>query len=150
MPIGELCIRQVVVASPSTSVLEAAKLMRQFHVGDIVVTDEIKGKRVPVGIVTDRDIVIEVLAQGLDATGLSVGDIMIGDLIAVRENEGIFQTIQLMRAKGARRAPVVNNEGTLVGIVSVDDMVELLAEELGELAKLISREQKREAELRRS
>jgi len=150
MPIGELCIRQVVVASPSTSVLEAAKLMRQFHVGDIVVTDEIKGKRVPVGIVTDRDIVIEVLAQGLDATGLSVGDIMIGDLIAVRENEGIFQTIQLMRAKGARRAPVVNNEGTLVGIVSVDDMVELLAEELGELAKLISREQKREAEIRRS
>ena len=150
MPIGELCIRQVVVASPSTSVLEAAKLMRQFHVGDIEVTDEIKGKRVPVGIVTDRDIVIEVLAQGLDATGLSVGDIMIGDLIAVRENEGIFQTIQLMRAKGARRAPVVNNEGTLVGIVSVDDMVELLAEELGELAKLISREQKREAEIRRS
>jgi CBS domain-containing protein len=150
MPIGELCIRQVVVASPNTSVLEAAKLMRQFHVGDIVVIDEIKGKRAPVGIVTDRDIVIEVLAQGLDATGLSVGDIMIGDLITVRENEGIFQTIQLMRAKGARRAPVVNNEGTLVGIVSVDDMVELLAEELGELAKLISREQKREAEIRRS
>jgi len=150
MPIGELCIRQVVVASPNTSVLEAAKLMRQFHVGDIVVTDEVKGKRAPVGIVTDRDIVIEVLAQGLDATGLSVGDIMIGDLITVRENEGIFQTIQLMRAKGARRAPVVNNEGTLVGIVSVDDMLELLAEELGELAKLISHEQKREAEIRRS
>ena len=74
---------------------------------------------------------------------------MAGDLITVRENEGVFQTIQLMRAKGARRAPVVNGDGTLVGIVSVDDLVELLAEELGELAKLISREQKREAELRR-
>ena len=148
MPVGELCIRQVVVAPRKASVLEAAKLMRQYHVGDIVVTDDIDGRRVPVGIVTDRDIVLEVLAQELDATSLTVGDIMAGDLITVRENEGVFQTIQLMRAKGARRAPVVNGEGTLVGIVSVDDLVELLAEELGELAKLISREQKREAELR--
>jgi CBS domain-containing protein len=149
MPVGELCIRQVVFAPRKASVLEAAKLMRQYHVGDIVITDDIDGRRVPVGIVTDRDIVLEVLAQELDATELSVGDIMAGDLITVRENEGVFQTIQLMRAKGARRAPVVNGDGTLVGIVSVDDLVELLAEELGELAKLISREQKREAELRR-
>jgi CBS domain-containing protein len=148
MPVGELCIRQVVVAPRKASVLEAAKLMRQYHVGDIVVTDEIGGRRVPVGIVTDRDIVLEVLAQELDATSLTVGDIMTGDLISVRENEGVFQTIQLMRAKGARRAPVVNGDGILAGIVSVDDLVELLAQELGELAKLISREQKREAEMR--
>ena len=139
MAVGELCIRQVIVAPPNTSVLEAARLMRQHHVGDIVDTEEMEGRRAPVGIVTDRDIVLEVLAQGLDAANLSVGDIMSSDLITVRENEGIFQTIQLMRAKGARRAPVVNGEGALVGIVSVDDMVEFLAEELSELAKLISR-----------
>ena len=149
MPVGELCIRQVVVAPRNASVLDAAKLMRQHHVGDIVVTDEIAGRRVPVGIVTDRDIVLEVLAQELDATSLSAGDIMSSDLITVRENEGVFQTIQLMRAKGARRAPVVNSEGALVGIVSVDDLVELLAEELSQLAKLIAREQKLEADLRR-
>ena len=149
MPVGELCIRQVVVAPRNASVLDAAKLMRQHHVGDIVVTDDIAGRRVPVGIVTDRDIVLEVLAQELDATSLSAGDIMSSDLITVRENEGVFQTIQLMRAKGARRAPVVNSEGALVGIVSVDDLVELLAEELSQLAKLIAREQKLEAELRR-
>jgi len=149
MPVGELCVRQVVVAPRNTSVLQAAKLMRQYHVGDIVVTDEIDGRRTPVGIVTDRDMVLEVLAQELDATSLSVGDIMTSDLITVRENEGVFQTIQLMRAKGARRAPVVNDGGVLIGIVSVDDLVELLAEELSELAKLISREQKREAEMRR-
>ncbi|MBZ5636647.1 MAG: CBS domain-containing protein [Acidobacteriia bacterium] len=149
MPVGELCIRQVVVAPRNASVLDAAKLMRQHHVGDIVVTDEIAGRRVPVGIVTDRDIVLEVLAQELDATSLSAGDIMSSDLITVRENEGVFQTIQLMRAKGARRAPVVNSEGALVGIVSVDDLVELLAEELSQLAKLIAREQKLEAQLRR-
>jgi len=123
--------------------------MREHHVGDIVVTDGIAGRRVPVGIVTDRDIVLEVLAQELDATSLSASDIMSGDLVTIRENEGLFQTIQLMRAKGARRAPVVNSEGLLVGIVSVDDLVELLAEELSQLAKLIAREQKLEVELRR-
>lgn len=149
MPVGELCIRQVVVTARKTSVLEAAKLMRQHHVGDVVVTDEISGHRVPVGIVTDRDIVLEVLAQELDATSLTVGDIMTGDLITVRENDGVFQTIQLMRAKGARRAPVVDGQGVLVGIVSADDFVELLAEELNQLAKLIAREQKLEVELRR-
>jgi CBS domain-containing protein len=150
MPVGELCIRQVVVAPPNTSVLEAARLMRHHNVGDIVIADQIEGRRAPVGIVTDRDIVIEVLAQGLDATRLSVGDIMTGTLMTVQENEGILQTIQLMRDKGARRAPVVNSEGALVGIVSADDIVELLAEELSQLAKLVSRQQKREAEIRRS
>ena len=149
MPVGELCIRQVVVTPRTTPVLELAKLMRKHHVGDIVVTDDSAPRRTPVGIVTDRDIVLEVLAQDLDAASLSAGDIMSGDLIMVRENEGVFQTIQLMRAKGARRAPVVNNEGVLVGIVSVDDLVELLAEELSQLAKLIAREQKLEAALRR-
>jgi CBS domain-containing protein len=148
MPIGELAIRQVVVARRDTPVMDAAKLMRQYHVGDIVVTDELDGKRLPVGIVTDRDIVLEVLAQDVDATKLSVGDIMSRDLITVREYEGVFQTIQLMRAKGARRAPVVDERGALIGIVSADDFVELLADELSELSKLISREQKREAEAR--
>ena len=79
----------------------------------------------------------------------SVGDIITGDLTTVRDYEGVFQTIQVMRAKGARRAPVVDSEGALVGIVSLDNFVELLAEELSELSKLISREQKQEAETRR-
>ena len=148
MPIGELAVRQVIVAPRGTAVLDAAKLMRQYHVGDIVITSETNGRRRPIGIVTDRDIVLEVLAQGIDAAKLSVDDIMTRDLITVRESEGVFQTIQLMRAKGARRAPIVNEEGVLIGIVSADDFIDLLAEELSELAKLISREQKREAEMR--
>jgi CBS domain-containing protein len=148
MPIGELAIRQVVVATRDTPVLEGAKLMRQYHVGDIVITDEMDGKRLPVGIVTDRDLVLEVLAQEVDATKLTVGDIMAEDLMTVGEYEGVFQTIQLMRAKGARRAPVVDKDGALIGIIAADDFIELLANELSDLAKLISREQKREAEVR--
>jgi len=148
MPVGEIAIRRVVVASPGTSALEAAKLMRQHHVGDVVVIDQTGGKCVPVGIVTDRDIVVEVMAQDLDAANHAIVDIMATDLITVREYEGVFQTIKLMRAQGARRAPVVDSEGALVGIVSLDDLIELLADELGDLAKLISREQKREVETR--
>jgi CBS domain-containing protein len=144
MPIGELAIREVVVATRETSVLDAAKLMRQYHVGDVVVTDQTGGRCVPVGIVTDRDIVIEVLAQELDAASLSVGDLLTGALTTVDEEEGISQTIELMRARGVRRLPVVDSEGELAGIVSVDDLVELLAKELNDVSKLISREQKRE------
>jgi len=147
--IGELAIRQVVVASRETPVLDAAKLMRQYHVGDIVVTEASGGKQKPVGMVTDRDIVLEVLAQDLDVTKLSVGDIMSSDLVTVRESEGVLQTIQLMRAKGVRRTPVVDQEGALIGIISADDFIELLSDELAAVAKLISREQKHEAEVRR-
>ena len=145
MPIGEFCNREVVFATRETSIPEAAQLMRKFHVGDLVVVDEIDGKRVPVGIVTDRDIVIEIVSQSLDFNEFSVGDIMSPQLISVQEKEGVFETIRLMRAKGIRRIPVVNQEGGLEGIVSADDILDLLAEEMTELAKVVPREQEREA-----
>ncbi|OYV15934.1 MAG: hypothetical protein CG438_1770 [Methylococcaceae bacterium NSP1-1] len=145
MPIGEFCNREVVFATRETSIPEAAQLMRKFHVGDLVVVDEIDGKRVPVGIVTDRDIVIEIVSQSLDLNEFSVGDIMSPQLISVQEKEGVFETIRLMRAKGIRRIPVVNQEGGLEGIVSADDILDLLAEEMTELAKVVPREQEREA-----
>jgi CBS domain-containing protein len=145
MPIGEFCNREVVFATRETSIPEAAQLMRKFHVGDLVVVDEIDGKRVPVGIVTDRDIVIEIVSQSLDLNEFSVGDIMSPQLISVQEKEGVFEAIRLMRAKGIRRIPVVNQEGGLEGIVSADDILDLLAEEMTELARVVPREQEREA-----
>ena len=148
MPVGELCIRQTVVAPRGTSVKEAAKLMREYHVGDLVVTDQIDGKRKPAGIVTDRDIVIEVVAQGLDPASLSVDEIMGQELVTVEENEGLFETVRIMRAKGVRRLPVVDAKGALAGIVAVDDFIELLADELGQLSKIVLRERRQEAELR--
>jgi CBS domain-containing protein len=145
MPIGEFCNREVVYATRETSIPEAAQLMRQYHVGDLVVVDDVNGKRVPVGIVTDRDLVIEIISQSLDINEFSVGDIMSLQLISVQESEGVFETIRLMRSKGIRRIPVVNLEGGLEGIVSADDMLDLLAEEMAELAKIAAREQEREA-----
>jgi CBS domain-containing protein len=145
MPIGEFCNREVVYATRETSIPEAAQLMRQYHVGDLVVVDEVEGKRIPVGIVTDRDIVIEIISQSLDLNEFSVGDIMSPQLISVQEKEGVFEAIRLMRAKGIRRIPVVNHEGGLEGVVTADDILDLLAEEMAELAKVAPREQEREA-----
>ena len=145
MPIGEICNREVVIAERSLSVGEAARLMRSPHVGDLVVVEKKAGHNRPVGIVTDRDIVVEVVAAGVAPDSLTIGDIMGQDLATVREGEGVFETMRLMRAKGVRRMPVVDSEGGLVGIVTLDDLVTLLAEEMAELAKLVSREQQREA-----
>jgi len=81
----------------------------------------------------------------LDINNFNVGDIMSPHLVSVQEKEGVFETIRLMRTKGTRRIPVVNQEGGLEGIVSADDILDLLAEEITELAKVAPREQEREA-----
>lgn len=148
MPIGEMCNREVVIVDKETSILEVARLMRQHHVGDVVVVDERGDRRIPVGIVTDRDIVVEVVAKDVDFHNLVVGDIMGLQLVTVQEREGVFETMEVMRLRGVRRLPVVDEEDGLIGIVTLDDLIGLLAEEMNELAGLISREQAREAQAR--
>ena len=145
MPIGQVCIHEVVVARRDTSVHEAAKLMRHNHVGDVVILDGNK----PVGIVTDRDLVISVLATQLDPKVFTVGDLLTRELVTAHEDQGVFETIQQMRLRGIRRMPIVNTLGGLVGIVSVDDLVQLLGEELSDLGRLISKEQVHETKMRR-
>lgn len=144
MTLGELCNRNTIFTTRTSSATEAAQLMREQHVGDLVVVDEKSGRRVPVGIVTDRDLVVEILARGVDANAVTVGDVMGSDLVTARETDGLYDTMQHMRAKGVRRVPVVDAGGALVGIVTVDDFLDLLAEELTALARLVSREQARE------
>jgi CBS domain-containing protein len=149
MAVGELCNRAVVVAEKSLSVVDAARLMRQHHVGDLVVVEERAGARRPVGIVTDRDIVVEVVASAVDPDALVVGDIMGPDVASVRETEGVFEALRYMRDKGVRRLPIVDREGALVGILTLDDVLGLLAEEMTELAKLVTHERQREATVRK-
>ena len=149
MPISEICNREVVFAQRDNSTLEAAKLMRQHHVGDLVVVDDNKGVKVPVGIITDRDLVVEIMATGLDPAAITVGDVMTPGLAVVKEDAGLYESIQYMRAVGVRRLPVVNANGGLVGILTLDDMLELLAEEMTTLAKLVKHEHKKETINRR-
>ncbi len=144
MTIGTVCNREVVFIHAQASIPVAARLMREYHVGDLVVIKEKTGKRVPVGIVTDRDIVLEVIAEGVSMDDVNVGDIMSDNLVTARESDGLLDTIKVMRAKGIRRLPVVNDDNELVGILSVDDLIDLFSEQIVDLARLIAREQGRE------
>jgi CBS domain-containing protein len=149
MTIGAICNREVITVQLDASVVHAATLMRQYHVGDVLVVKELKGKSVPAGIVTDRDIVIEVVATELDATVITAGDIMTAKLVLIKESAGIMQAMQLMTSKGVRRLPVVDADGGLVGIITLDNLLLLLARELGVLTKLLVREHKNELTGRR-
>lgn len=149
MPIGEICNREAIIVQRDDTVLQAAKLMRQHHVGDLLAVEERDGRRVPVGIVTDRDLVVEIIAPELDSAVITVGDIMVTKLATVKESSGVFEAIQYMRSKGIRRLPVVDDDGGLVGIVTLDDLLVLLANELGALARLVERERKNESSRRR-
>lgn len=150
MSVGEICNREVVTVDRNASIVDAAQIMRKYHSGSVVVVDEGAELTKPVGIVTDRDLVIEVIAKQAPLETLTLGDIMAPELLIAREGDGIWETILRMRAMGVRRLPVVDDaeDHSLVGILSMDDLLEFLAGELSDLAKLIRRETSREAEIR--
>ncbi|HET9700636.1 MAG TPA: CBS domain-containing protein [Burkholderiales bacterium] len=149
MQIGEVCNREVIVTERGTSVREAAALMRDFHVGNLVVVEDRAGVRAPVGIITDRDVTIEVVAMGVDPEMVKVGEVMGPELITARETETVYDTLQRMRQHGVRRIPVLDSRGGLTGIVSLSDLLEFLAEELSSLSRVEPREQAREARVRK-
>ncbi|MGI4721025.1 MAG: CBS domain-containing protein [Janthinobacterium lividum] len=136
MHIGQICTSQATHCTRDETVQGAALLMRRQHVGDVIVVDQFDGASVPVGILTDRDIVVSVIAPGLDPASLQVGDIMSDDLLTARDSDDLYETIEKMRLRGIRRVPVVDANGNLAGIVSADDLLEFLAEEMGELSRI--------------
>lgn len=145
MSVGEFCNRQVVIARPESDIIAVAKLMRHHHVGDVVIIQEKEGEnRVPVGIITDRDLVIELLALEVNLELLTVEDVMSYELVTCRESDGIWDTLQRMQSKAIRRMVVVSDEGSLVGILTVDDLLELLAGEMAILAKVVLGQQAKE------
>ena len=148
MSIGEICNRDVVFAFKSSNVQEAAQLMREHHVGCLVVVEEGADPPRPVGLVTDRDVVVELVAENVPFERVTIGDVMSDEVHSAREAEGVWDVVRRMRLKGVRRMPVVEFGGGLVGIVTMDDMVELLADELSDIAKLTGRERQREKEIR--
>ncbi len=149
MRLEDFCTLDVICCATSTSVSDAARLMRDHHTGDLVVVDDPGGERTPLGIVTDRDIAIEVIARDLDPATTRVGTILRAPLVIANSGEGARDALDRMRAHGVRRLPVVGGGGTLVGIVTLDDLVQLAAEDLGAVAGIIAREQGRERRLRR-
>ncbi len=148
MQIGKICTTHPIVCTREESVQGVALMMRTHHVGDLIVVDQPDGERTPLGILTDRDIVVSVIALGLDPASLLVGDIMNDDLLTCSENDDVYETIERMRLRGIRRVPVVDAAGLLMGVVSVDDLLEFLAEEMGELARIGPHQQAQEKRAR--
>ena len=149
MSIGEFCNREVVVVENNCTILEAARLMRQHHVGSLVIVAADADVNRPVGVITDRDLVVEVMAAGLDPAAVLVSEVVNETLYSVRDSADLFDALRLMRDHGVRRLPVVDGDGGLQGIFTVDDWVALLAEEMSELSRLIVHEQAREVSCRK-
>lgn len=149
MKLKELCTPDVASCTAEISALHAARLMRDHHVGDLVILDENSEDGTPIGIVTDRDIVVEVLARDRDPAKVTLRDIMRVPLVIARASEEVEQALERMRAHGVRRVPMLDDEGKLAGIVSLDDLLRRLAADAAALAEVIAREQDREHRARR-
>lgn len=145
---GEICTREVTIAFKQTSLVEAAQLMRQDHVGCLVVVGDENGSRCVRGLITDRDMVMAVIATGLDPEPLCVEDVMTERLVTARENDSLMDLMRSMRDHGVRRVPVVGLQDELMGLVTLDDVLKILAQELSLLAGSVDAGLKREKKRR--
>jgi CBS domain-containing protein len=123
--------------------------MRELHVGCLIVVEGAASERRPVGILTDRDIVVGVLAQADQRLHLlRVDDVMTRNLVVARESDDLDEVLRRMRMKGIRRMPVVDSRGVLKGVIALDDVLEHVREQIDTIAALIGRERTREESVR--
>lgn len=150
MKVSDICKRNAVTVREFDELTAAAQLMREKHIGYLVVVVPNVGDRAvsPVGVITDRDIVVEVMAQGADPRALTVGDVMTREPVVAEEDSTVSTALQRMREIGVRRVPVVDRAGQLVGVLSLDDVLDALAEELMDVASSIRHELRVEGALR--
>ena len=145
MKIERLCNREVTLAYENERIDEIARRMRERHVGSVIVVPRDNGST-PVGVLTDRDIVVEVLAAGLDYRNVTVGEVMSREPATVREDDDVVDALRIMRTHGVRRLPVMARSGALAGIVAIDDLLEFFAGQVDDVVRAIGREQKQEAQ----
>lgn len=150
MTVREYCNLNVICCEPDTPVAEVAMLMRKHHVGDVVVVDnQGEGARIPIGIITDRDVLVETIALDIEARLFTAADLMSSPVTTVLEDASVSEALAIMRGKRIRRLPVVTRAGTLFGMVTIDDFVNLLAAELSMIAGLMVEQTIREGRLRK-
>lgn len=144
MRISEICQRDVVSLGKDASIVELAEAMRAQHVGDVIVTEPAGGAQKPLGIVTDRDLVVELIAKQADISAVSAGDVMSPTMATVQHDADLFETLRFMGIKGVRRVPVVDGDGGLFGLLSIDDAMAVLTKEISFVADIFSRQIERE------
>lgn len=143
MNVGEACTREVYIVRPHEPLLQAIHEMRKRKVGCVIVVESRGERVVPVGILTDRDIVDALPEKAGVLETAPVGECMTGNPLALEEDESIVDAMARLRQRGVRRAPVVAASGELVGIVSIDDLLGIVAEQLSSLARLVERQARR-------
>lgn len=136
MSLEKIATKNVVSIEPKASVQDAAKKMRDMHVGDVIIVDDKGGRRVPIGIITDRDIAVSVVAIGMNPGAVAVEDVMTPALVCAKMSDSLWHLLSVMKEHGVKRLPLVNDAGGLNGIVSSDDIVGLLGAELTEISKI--------------
>jgi CBS domain-containing protein len=134
MSVGSICTRRVITVDVAIDISAAAAVMRENKLGYLIVTDKAKGGRTPVGVLTDRDIVIKVTAKDVDPHSVTVGDVMTRDPLMATDDDGISETLHRMRRLGVRRVPVVGARGEVSGVLSIDDAVDHLVAQLSDVA----------------
>jgi CBS domain-containing protein len=150
MKTGELLQREVMTVAPTDAVIAAARLMREKHIGYLVVTEPSgAGDLQPVGVLTDRDIVVTVVAPGIDPGTLRVGDIMTARPVVVSQEADVSAALDQMRRLGVRRMPVVGHRGEIVGVLSLDDVLDAVTSDMQRVAGSIRNERRIESSLRR-
>nr|WP_297348450.1 CBS domain-containing protein [uncultured Glaciecola sp.] len=140
MKVGDICANNFLHVSLQESILNIAKLMRSQNVGSVVVIEGSDGQIRPSGLITDRDIVIEVVATKIDASTVTAGDILSGELVTVKDTVELLDALNHLRYFGVRRAAVVDNDGHLVGLFSIDDALPILSAQFSEIIQLMSNE----------
>ena len=144
MLLKEFCTTEVVYCTRDTTALEAAQIMRKKHLGDLVVVDNPNDECIPVGLITDRDIVVKVIGNDLSASQTRVGEVMRTPLVVASEAEDSSVAISRMRHHGVRRLPITGRHGQLAGIVTLDDLLTRLRSEMDALLDIVAKEQDRE------
>ncbi len=148
MRVGDYCKHGVVTVTASADIVDAANLMRSEHVGFLVVLESESGPRTPVGVLTDRDIVVQVTARGIDPRAITVADIMSRKPIVATEADDVNEAVQGMRIAGVRRVPVVTSEGTITGVIAMDVVLEVVAGLVCDMCGTVRGEQRQERRLR--
>ncbi|OGE24617.1 MAG: signal transduction protein [Candidatus Dadabacteria bacterium RIFCSPHIGHO2_12_FULL_53_21] len=137
MSLGHICRRDVVTVSPDTTVSEVTRIMEDKNLGSVIVT----GGDDRFGIVTDRDIALRVVNRCLDPVKTPIEDVMTQDLVlTLREDMGLFEALEQIRKSAVRRFPVVDVDGRLTGIITLDDIIRLLGKEIAGVASVIENE----------
>lgn len=144
LSLDQLYEKDVVCLKPDDTVYDAAREMLENHIGDIVITQEENGKTMPVGIVTDRDLVINATAKKLDPETIKLSDIMSKKVITATEDDDLTTLVRLVVDEGVSRLPIVDEAGNLAGILSSKRLFQYFAQGLCELSSISVQQQQRE------